>query len=244
MVVTARLALMSFVLSGGAVLAAAPEAAQSPLGPAGAPAASFPNAARPVAPIVSPNWGDPARRDAAREVPQIVARMGLRPGMTVGDLGAGSGYDTLRLARLLGPRGRVIAEDVDPAALQTLGADASRQHLDNVVIALGEPQDPRLPNDVLDAAILVHMYHEIAHPYAFLYNLTDALKPGAPVGVEELDRPTPRHGTPPALLRCEFAAVGYRLKSLAPMKGGLGYFAVFAAPAQPPPPQRIRACRA
>ena len=88
------------------------------------------------------------------------------------------------------------------------------------------------------------MYHEIAHPYAFLYNLAGSLKPGARVGVEELDRPTPDHGTPPALLRCEFEAVGYRELSVAALQGGLGYFAVFAAPQTPPPPQRIRACRA
>ena len=240
----ARLAVFLFTLVGGGALAVTPDAAQAPLGPLGAPAASFPQTARPVAPIVSPSWGDPSHRDAAREASQIVGRMGLRPGMTVGDLGAGTGYDTLRLARLLGPRSRVVAEDVDPAALGVLQADARSEHLANVVIALGEPQDPRLPPHSLDAAILVHMYHEVAHPYAFLYNLTGALRPGAPVGVEELNRPTAAHGTPPALLRCEFAAVGYRLRSLATMSGGLGYFAVFSSPAQPPAPQRIRACRA
>ena len=138
----------------------------------------------------------------------------------------------------------MVAEDVDPQALQTLEAAARQRRLSNVLIALGEPQDPRLPPRALDAAILVHMYHEIAHPYAFLYNLAAAMKPGARVGVEELDRPTPAHGTPPALLRCEFEAVGYRLNSLGPLKGNLGYFAVFTAPQSPPEPQRIRACRA
>jgi ubiquinone/menaquinone biosynthesis C-methylase UbiE len=164
--------------------------------------------------------------------------------MTVADLGAGEGYDTLRLARLLGPAGRVVAEDVEPQYLMALSAEASRLKLDNVVIALGEPQDPRLRARSLDAAILVHMYHEVAHPYAFLYNLASALKVGAKVGVVELDRPTSAHGMPPALLRCEFEAVGYRQLSVAPLKGGLGYFAVFATPSQLPEPQRIRACRA
>ena len=153
-------------------------------------------------------------------------------------------YDTLRLARVLGPGGRVIAEDVDPQALQALASAAQQKRLANVVIALGEPQDPRLPERSLDAAILVHMYHEIAHPYAFLYNLAASMRPGARVGVEELDRPTPAHGTPPRLLRCEFEAVGYREIGVAPLKGDLGYFAVFTAPSSPPAPQRIRACRA
>jgi SAM-dependent methyltransferase len=218
-------------------------AAQAPLAGRGAPAGDFPAAARPVAPIVSPTWGDSASRDQAREVAQIAGYLHLHPSDTVADIGAGQGYDTLRLARLLF-RGRVIAEDVDPSALQTLQAEAQRRQLANVTIALGEPQDPRLPARSLDAAILVHMYHEIAHPYAFLYNLSAALKPGARVGVEELDRPTAAHGTPPALLRCEFAAVGYRAVESRPLQGGLGYFAVFAAPAQPPEPQRIHACRA
>ncbi len=226
------------------VAGAAVYAAQAPLAGRGAPAAMFPEAARPIAPIISPTWGDSAQRDAAREVPQIAARLKLHPGMTVGDLGAGDGYDTLRLARLLGPSGKVIAEDVDPQALQTLMAQADTRKLSNVVVALGEPQDPRLPARSLDAAILVHMYHEIGHPYAFLYNLAGALRPGARVGVEELDRPTPAHGTPPALLRCEFEAVGYRPEGVSPLKGNLGYFAVFAAPTSPPIPQRIRACRA
>ena len=180
----------------------------------------------------------------AHEVDQIAARLHLRPGDTVADLGAGNGYDSLRLAGRLGPRGKVIAEDVDPDALKALAGEAQRRHVSNVVIALGEPQDPRLPARSLDAAILVHMYHEIAHPYAFLYNLAPAMRPGARVGVEELDRPTAAHGTPPALLRCEFAAVGYRLEELKPLQGDLGYFAVFAAPSAPPAPQRIRACRA
>lgn len=219
-------------------------AAQTPLAGRGAPADSFPAAARPVAPIVSPTWGDSGQRDSAHEVEQIVGRLHLRPGDTVADIGAGRGYDTLRLAGRLGPRGKVIAEDVDPSSLQALGAEAERRRLSNVVIALGEPQDPRLPAASLDAAILVHMYHEIAHPYAFLYNLAAALKPGARVGVEELDRPTVAHGTPPALLRCEFAAVGYRLEQLKPLYGNIGYFAVFAAPARAPEPQRIRACHA
>jgi SAM-dependent methyltransferase len=218
-------------------------AAQTPLAGRGAPAADFPAAARPVAPIVSPTWGDAGQRDQAKEVFQLAGYLHLHPSDTVADIGAGQGYDTVRLAKLLF-RGRVIAEDVDPSALQTLQAEAQRRQLTNVTVALGEPQDPRLPPRSLDAAILVHMYHEIAHPYAFLYNLSAAMKPGAKVGVEELNRPTAAHGTPPALLQCEFAAVGYRLVETRALAGNLGYLDVFAAPGAPPAPQRIRACHA
>ena len=75
---------------------------------------------RPVADIVSPIWSDPAHRDAAHEVEQIVARLYLRRGARVADIGAGSGYDTLRLAKAVGSEGRVVAEDVTPAYLQQL----------------------------------------------------------------------------------------------------------------------------
>ncbi|HYD44573.1 MAG TPA: class I SAM-dependent methyltransferase, partial [Phenylobacterium sp.] len=147
------------------------------------------------------------------------------------------------LSPVVGPRGRVIAQDVMPDYLRRLDAEARRQGLSNITLALGDPHDPRLPAHSLDAAILIHMYHEIEQPYGLLYNLAGALKPGAKVGVEDLERATNRHGIPAALLRCEFEAVGYTHLSTAPMTGDLGYFSVFGAPERPTPPERIRPCR-
>src|SRR5579859_1678717 len=95
----------------------------APLARAASPAA-FPLPQRPVASIVSPTWGDSAKRDAAHEAEQIASRLRLRPGMTVADIGAGSGYDSLRLARILRPGGAVIAEDVTARYLQALKASA------------------------------------------------------------------------------------------------------------------------
>jgi predicted methyltransferase len=222
----------------------APQATVQPLAPAGAPATAFPAPRRPVAHIISPSWGDPSERDRNGEVEEIAARLHLKPGMTVADIGAGAGYDTLRLAKVVGPRGRVIAEDVTPEYLKTLAMRVREARLVNVTLDLGEAQDARLPPRSVDAAIMVHMYHEIAQPYVLLYNLADALKPGARVGVEELDRPTGSHGTPPALLTCEFKAVGYRRLALKPLPGDLGYFAIFAppAPGQRPDPASIKPC--
>ena len=102
--------------------------------------------------------------------------------------------------------------------------------LTNVVLALGEPHDPRLPASSLDAVILVHMYHEIAQPYAFLYNLAPALKPGARVRIVDLERPIEEHGTPIELLRCELSAVGYREIATHQLAGDSGYLAVFSPP--------------
>ncbi len=109
----------------------------------------------------------------------------------------------------------------------------------------GEAHDPRLPAGSVDAAILVHMYHEIAQPFAFLYNLVPALKPGARVGIVDLDRPIGEHGTPPDLLRCELAAVGYEPVSFATLTGEIGYLAVFTPPAEAArtPPEAIKPCR-
>src|SRR5262249_8374317 len=74
----------------------------------------------------------------------------------------------------------------------------------------------------------VHMYHEIAQPFALLYNLVPALKPGALVGIVDAFRPTSEHGTPPSLLRCELAAVGYREISTDRLTGSQAYLAIFA----------------
>ena len=200
---------------------------------AAAMSAAFPAVQRPVADIVSPTWGDAATRDAADEVGQITARLAIRPGMTVADIGAGDGYDTLRLSKVVGPGGAVVAEDVTAPYLATLRGSVAARGLRNIRLVVGDVGDPKLGPRSIDRAIMVHMYHEIGRPYALLYHLAEAFRPGGRLGIEELDRPTQNHGTPPRLLTCELNAAGYRVISLAPLKGGIGYFAVFAAPARP-----------
>jgi SAM-dependent methyltransferase len=104
--------------------------------------------------------------------------------------------------------------------------------LDNVTVVRGEPHDPRLPRDSadrVDAAIMIHMYHEITDPYALLWNLAHSLKPGAQLGILDMTFPTDRHGTPPWLLECELGLVGYR-KVRAIETGEDEYLAIFRAP--------------
>jgi SAM-dependent methyltransferase len=212
------------------------------LAPPGVPAAEFPAPQRPVAPIVSPTRK--VRRDSLDESGQIARILELKPGMTVGDIGAGSGYHTVRLSPRVGPTGSVIAEDVTRDYLVELGKHVAQLKLSNVKLALGEPHDPRLPAASLDAAILVHMYHEIAQPYAFLYNLAPSLKPGARIGIVDLERPTEQHGTPIELLRCELSAAGYREIATHQLAGDGGYLAVFSPPqdASRKSPHEIIAC--
>jgi SAM-dependent methyltransferase len=196
----------------------------------GAPAVAFPTPDRPVAEIVSPIWHNEKERDDAGEPRQLVRLLGIQSGMTVADIGAGSGYYVVRLSPIVGPQGRIIAQDVVPKYLWGLRRRVRDLGLRNVIIGLGEPHDPRLPADSIDVAILVHMYHEIAQPYALLYNLVPSLKPGARVGIVDALRPTSEHGTPPSLLRCELAAVGYRENSLDRLMGSQAYLAIFAPP--------------
>jgi SAM-dependent methyltransferase len=219
-------------------------AAEDFMAPSGAPAAAFPKPKRPIADIVSPIWHGEKERDAADEPRQVVGLLGIKPGMTVADIGAGSGYYVVRLAPIVGPNGRIIAEDVVPEYLRSLRKRVRDLGLQNVTISVGEPYDPRLPAHSLDAAILVHMYHEIAQPYGLLYNLAPALKLGARVGIVDAIGPTSEHGTPPSLLRCELAAVGYREIEFHPLTGSNAYLAIFAPPSDEnrTPPDAIIAC--
>lgn len=206
----------------------------------------FPAPDRPVANAVAPDWSSGPDRDAADESGQLIRGLEIRPGMAVADIGAGSGYHTLRLSPAVGPRGVVYAEDIVEAYISGLRREAKRRRLKNIRFVVGKPDDPLLPKGAVDRAVLVHMYHEIESPYALLWRLAPALKAGGRVGVIDLDRPTSSHGTPPALLKCEFEAVGYRQLSSSQLEGGVGYLAVFAPPssAARPAPAKIRPCKA
>ena len=232
----------------GVVLAAAfaiSGAAQDFIAQSGAPASAFPKPDRPVASIVSPIWHDEKERDDAGEPGQLVRLLGIKSGMTVADIGAGSGYYVVRLSPIVGPNGRIIAEDIVPNYLQSLRKRVRDLGLRNIVVSRGEAHDPRLPADSVDIAILVHMYHEVEQPYALLYNLIPALKPEARVGIVDAFAPTSKHGTPPNLLRCELAAVGYREISFDRLIGSDAYLAIFAPPsvASRPRPEAIVACK-
>ncbi|TKD51007.1 class I SAM-dependent methyltransferase [Sphingomonas baiyangensis] len=203
----------------------------------------FPAADRPVATIVSSRWSNEESRDRLNEAENVMDMAGIRPGMTVADIGAGEGYYTIRLAERVGADGRVLAQDVVPGVRDALAERVARERLDNVSVRLGVPEDPRLPDNSFDRVLMVHMYHEIAEPYEFLWRMRPSLRPGGQVIVVDADRATQNHGTPPALLECEFAAVGYRMVRMQPMESAGGYFAVFEASGERPDPRTIRACR-
>lgn len=204
----------------------------------------FPEAHRPVAPIVSSRWSTEEARDRLREADEVMDRAGIRPGSTVADIGAGEGYYTIRLAQRVGEDGRVLAQDIVPAVRDRLAERVTRESLDNVSVKLGEPADPKLPENSFDRILLVHMYHEIEQPYEFLWRMRPALRAGGRVVVVDADRDTANHGTPPALLDCEMAAVGYARVDRQAMPSAGGYMAAYEARGARPEPKAIRACGA
>jgi predicted methyltransferase len=202
----------------------------------------FPAPDRPVASIITSHSGAEDFRDRTGEAAQTMAAIGVRPGLIIADIGAGDGYFTTRLSPALGPTGKVIATDVTPQYLTRLQARVASQRLGNVTTLLGGFDDPKLPPASVDVALMVRMYHEIEQPYAFLWRLRDALKPGGKVAVSERDRLTADHGTPPDLLRCEFEAVGYTQVGLTQLGREVGYVAIFAPTNRRPDPGAIKPC--
>ena len=235
------------VLAGAFVLLAVPLAACDRIGGGkgtqrSAAAEPFPQADRPVAPIVSTRWSSEESRDRVNEAEDIMDRAGIRPGMTVADIGAGEGYYTVRLARRVGAKGRVLAEDIMPEVIEALSRRITREKWDNVSVKLGAPEDPRLPENSFDRILMVRMYHEIAEPYAFLWHLSPALKKDGELIVVDANRPTDQHGTPPRLLGCELAAMGFRMEQVIAKPTAGGYLARFRRIAARPDPASIVPC--
>ena len=204
----------------------------------------FPAAHRDVAPTVSDTFSTEDARDRVGEAEQVMELAGVRPGMSVADVGAGEGYYTVRLAPVVGPKGRVLAEDIVPEVRDQLSDRVQRERLDNVAVKLGTAENPMLPAGSFDRVFLVHMYHEVQAPYAFLWHMRDGVKAGGMVVVVESNRPVKRHGMPPATLTCEFAALGMQPAKTALLTSGEDYMIAFRLSGTRPAPDKIKACNA
>jgi len=232
LLVAAAMACGAAVDRGEKALSGSNGTAQDTIGPAappGAPASAFPSPMRPVADIVAPRWSDEDDRDDVGEFTRVVQLASIGRGQRVADIGAGDGYYVTRLSPVVGATGQVFGQDIMPDYLAILQQRVRREGLRNVQVVRGDTHDPRLPTADVDVAIMIHMYHEIEQPFALLWNLATAMRPGGRLVILDLERPTFGHGTPPSLLRCELAAVGYRQLSFtttAPSE----YVAIFAAP--------------
>jgi predicted methyltransferase len=135
------------------------------------------------------------RREEWQKVDQILSAMGVRPGATVADVGAGDGFFTTRLARAVGAEGRVFAVDIDEGELTRLRKRLEDEGIRNVFVVKGTATDPRLPERTLDAALIINAYHEMADHQQVLVALRSALKPDGRLVIVEPISDVKRHGT-------------------------------------------------
>lgn len=239
-----RLAVWSGLGVGAALLLAGCDGIAPVTGDTAAGEVSFPKPDRPVAKVVSNQFSNEDARDERNEAQVVMDLADLRSGMTVADIGAGEGYYTVRLAERVGVDGRVLAQDISREALDRLGRRVERERLENISIKFGDADNPQLPPDSFDRIFMVHMYHEVTDPYAFLWNMWPALNAGGQIVVVESDSPVGRHGLPHTLLFCEFEAVGYVLVEYLERPDIKGYFARFQRGTDRTAPDAIKVCEA
>jgi ubiquinone/menaquinone biosynthesis C-methylase UbiE len=137
---------------------------------------------------------DSSTRDRWQKPALLVAALDLKPGDAVADVGAGSGYMMPYLSRAVGPRGRVYAQEIQPAMLRLLAARAVRYS--NVHLCYGSVDDPGLSEDSLDRALLLTAYHEVATPVALLSRLRSAMRPGGRLLIVDWSDFAAGEGTP------------------------------------------------
>jgi precorrin-6B methylase 2 len=134
------------------------------------------------------NQGEEQRREQQERARDVLAFLGVTPGASVADVGAGGGFYTVRLARLVGPTGKVVAVDIDPRVLDRLRQRVREEQLSNVEVVQGKADDPLLAENSFDAILIVNAYHEMVDHQAVLRHLRTALKPqGKLVLLEPLD---------------------------------------------------------
>jgi ubiquinone/menaquinone biosynthesis C-methylase UbiE len=171
--------------------------------------------APPSHPTSTPYTGDLSifeepGREKRLQIDRVMDLLQLKAGSTVADIGAGSGWFSVRAARRVGANGRVIAEDINAKAITYIQQRAQREHLANIVPVLGTPDDPKLTPNSLDAALMLKVYHEIAHPPLVLANLRAALKSGARFGIIDRNGNGGDHGLKESIVREEVEHAGFR----------------------------------
>ena len=168
-----RLLALACVLGLGAFYAGARLVTSRPSPPV------HPLTGRQIAGIATDaGWLDRTSREKEEAPEQALQLIGIDEGLVVADVGAGTGYMTVRLARLVGPTGKVYANDIQPRMLQIIQEKARSEHLSNIEVVQGTETDARLPDEVIDLALLVDVYHELWHPREMLQSIRRALKPG------------------------------------------------------------------
>jgi len=174
---------------------------------------------------------DSPGRDERLHIDRVMDILGLAPGKAVADIGAGSGWFTVRAARHVGGSGVVYAVDINPEAVRYIKERASKEQLQNVKTILGKEDNPLLPASSVDVVLLLKTYHEVAQPVALMMNLRAALRPGAKVGVIDRNGNGEDHGVGRDVVIGEARQAGYKLLDQYDFVKGdkMDYFLVFIA---------------
>ena len=141
--------------------------------------AEHPKSGRKIASVMGwggADWLERSERELEEMPDTAIDAIGVKPGMTVADVGAGSGYFTVRLSRRVGPTGKVMAEDIQPEMLRLLKKRLDSENFTNVETVLGTETDPKLPAGQLDLILMVDVYHEFSQPQRMLRKIRESLK--------------------------------------------------------------------
>ena len=173
---------------------------------------------------------DSAGRDQRLQINRVMDILAITPGKTVADIGAGSGWFTVRAARRVTESGTVYAVDINPEATRYIDQRVQKEGLHNVKTILSRSDDPELPANQINAVLLLKTYHEVDKPVALLRTLRASLRPGAKVGVIDRNGNGENHGVSRDIVIKEAAEAGYVLLSQYDfVKGdGMDYFLVFS----------------
>ncbi len=172
-----------------------------------------------------------AKREEKLQINRVMDILGIKEGSRVADIGAGSGWFTVRAARRVGARGTVYAVEINTEYLKHIEERAAREQLGNVRAVLGREDDSLLPERGVDAVLLLKTYHEIAQPVRLLRNLRRSLAPGALVGIIDRNGAGDDHGLDDCKVIAEAERAGFALVSEYDFvkPDGMDYFLVFRA---------------
>ena len=170
-------------------------------------------------------------RDERLQINRVMDLLGISKGKSVADIGAGSGWFTIRAAKRVGAKDTVYAVDINPEAVRYIDDRMAKEHIANVKTVLSKPDDPQLPKDSVDAVLLLKTYHEVSNPIELLRNLRPALRNGARVGIIDRNGNGEDHGVESDVVIREAKEAGYRLlKKYDFVKADkMDYFLVFTA---------------
>ena len=149
-------------------------------------------------------------RDQKLQINRVMDILGIKPNSVVADIGAGSGWFTVRASHRVGRGGRVFSEDINPNAIEHIADRAKKENLENVRVVLGTADDPKLPEGSCNAVLLLKVYHEIAHPVPFMQKLRESLHPDSLVGIIDRNGNGTDHGLNRNVLEHEMDEAGYK----------------------------------